>query len=411
MKSNPAPVTDRTAEHEAVEREAFGAPAFDSITVESLRNTGSMKWTKYPDSLAAFVAEMDFGVAPPVKLAVDQLMQRGLTGYMPQWIENELREATATWFTRHHGWDLSPDQVFPVADVIQAYQFAIEHFTRPSSKIILLTPAYGPFFLVPKLFRRNVIEVPMLRTPTGWDIDEEGLARAFEDGGGLLVLCNPHNPIGYTYRREQLARICRIVDQFDGRVFSDEIHAALTYPGNTHIPYASISTTAAGHTLTATSASKAFNIPGLKCAQLIASNAADQERLEELGVLITHGASNVGAVANTAAFAEGDEWFASVLAYLEGNRIEMSQAIAEHLPLASYLVPEATYFAWIDLSAYSPPAELQRYLIDEARVAISDGAAFGSEFGAHVRFNFAMPREEIAAAVRAIAAALTDREA
>lgn len=381
-------------------------PEFDSITVASLRESGSMKWTKYPESLAAFVAEMDFGVPAPITQAVNELMNRGVTGYMPRWIEDDLKNATAAWHARRYGWDLDPSHVFPVADVIQAYQFALEHFSRPNSKVILLTPAYGPFFLIPRLQGREVTEVPMIRTTTGWDIDDDRLRDAFREGGGLLVLCNPHNPIGAVYSRDQLIRVSQIVDEFAGRVFADEVHAPLVYPGNEHIPYASVNETAAAHTITATSASKAFNIPGLKCAQLITSNAADRSALEEMGVLITHGTSNVGAVANTAAYTACDGWFGGVLQHLEGSRKTMLDSLATHIPEAICLPPQATYFAWIDLTALPVPELLQPFFLKDAGVAISDGATFGDACARHVRFNFAMPRESIPVAVRAMAGAL-----
>lgn len=383
-------------------------PAFETISVEALREAGSMKWTKYPGTLAAFVAEMDYGLAAPVDEAIRELLDRGLTGYLPAALEHDLKRATAAWHATEYGWQVDADDVFPVADVIRAYEFAIERFSAPGSRVVLMTPAYGPFFLVPALHDREVVEVALSRQGEEWEVDLDALDAALRDGGGLVVLCNPHNPIGKVYSPAEMRDIAEVVERHGARVFSDEIHAPIVHPGRRHTPYASVDPIAAGHTLTATSASKAFNLPGLKCAQIIASNPADRAVLDRLGMAITHGAANPGVVANTAAYTHGRPWLDSVRAHLLGNRDLLLDRLAHELPAVRAGVPEATYFGWLDVSALGLPGNPQQFFLQHAAVALSDGESFGAAGQGYVRFNFAMPRTAIPTAVAAMASAVRE---
>ncbi|GAA4814849.1 MalY/PatB family protein [Tomitella cavernea] len=353
-------------------------PDYGAVTVPQLRAAGSMKWTKYPGTLAAFVAEMDFGVAEPVADAIDEVVRRGVLGYTPAWMEDALKDATAEMYARRYGWRPDPAAVYPVADVIRAYEFAITHLRRPGGKIVLLTPAYGPFFAIAGVTGREVVEVPLLQEGREWLIDFPAVDAAFAGGGGLLVLCNPHNPVGKVYTREEQTALAEIVERHGGTVFSDEVHAPFTFDGAQHVPYASLGGYAAEHCVTSTSASKAFNIPGLKCAQMIAGGERQRAVLDELGIFVTHGAAVTGVAANIAAYERGDEWLASVVHYLDGNRQVMLDAVDRALPSARVASPEATYFGWIDLGPAAPEGDVQRFLIDNAEVAISNGATFGA---------------------------------
>lgn len=385
---------------------ASQTPDFEGISALHLREIGSMKWRKYPGTLAAFVAEMDFGVAAPIVESITDVTARGLFGYMPNWLEEELQHSTADWCARSFNWHIEPRSVFPVADVMRAFEFAIEHFSDPNSKIVLMTPAYGPFFQMAALHKREVLEVAMALDGDSWAVDFDALETALNKDD-LLVLCNPHNPIGKTYTAAELAEIAQIVDRRQARVFSDEVHAPITYAGHNHMPYASIDDVAAGHALTATSASKAFNLPGLKCAQIIASNEADQATLEALGMAVTHGASNVGAAANTAAYARGGPWLASVVEYLAGNRKELVTEVNKLLPQVKMVLPESTYFGWLDCSALHLDPTAQQFFLERAKVALSDGHTFGAAGHGHVRFNFATSRDIVRQAVMEMSQALS----
>lgn len=381
---------------------------FDEITETDLRAAGSVKWTMFPDTIGAFVAEMDFGLAPAITEAISGSLEAGLTGYLPQHLATALQEETARRYTEHHGWHLTGDQVRLVPDVIAAFEFAIETFTAPGAAIIVPTPAYMPFLSVPPRLGRRVIEVPSIQSEGRWAMDLDAVAAAFADGAELLVLCNPHNPLGTVATRDELARIAETVADAGGRVFADEIHAPLVYAPATHIPYASVSPAAAAHTVTAASASKAWNLAGLKCAQIIFSNAESLERWEADDGWIGHGTSTTGAIANLAAYTSGGAWLDEVTAYLDENRRLLAELVAE-LPGVHVSMPEGTYIALLDFRETGLTGDLGEWFREHAGVAMTDGAACGEAAIGFTRFVFATPRPVLREAVERIGRALAAR--
>lgn len=382
------------------------ADEFDAITIEQLRASGSVKWSMFPDAIGAFVAEMDFGTAPAIVQALHSAVDTGTFGYLPPAIADSMSAASAEWLASSTGWRVPADRVHPIADVIKGLEVAIEHYSKPGAPVILPTPAYMPFLSVPPTLGREVIEVPMIVDGGRYVMDLEGIDRAFTAGGGLLILCNPYNPVGRVFTRDELQAIAQIVDRHGGRVFSDEIHAPLVYAPGRHVPYASVSDTAAGHTVTATSASKAWNLPGLKCAQFIVSNDADAAVWERIGMMASHGASTLGVIANTAAFSSGMPWLEHVVGYLDDNRRRLGELLAEHIPGIRYRQPEGTYIGWLDcreLGIDGAPADFFR---ERAGVALTDGAACGEPGRGFVRMIFATPRPVLDRAVEQMAAAL-----
>lgn len=385
------------------------AHEFDSIGMDRLREIGSLKWTMFPGKIGAFVAEMDFGCAPAIAKALHESVDDGLFGYLPPAVSEAMSEACAAWQKSRYGWDVPAARVHPLPDVIKGLEVAIEQFSAPGSKIVLPTPAYMPFLSVPPTLGREIIQVPMLVRDGRYEFDLDGLDRAFHDGGGLLILCNPYNPLGRVFSREELLAVSDVVERNGARVFSDEIHAPLVYPGGQHVPYASVSEVAASHTITSTSASKAWNLPGLKCAQIIISNDADAEVWERIGFMASHGASNPGVIANTAAYSAGGDWLAGTVDYLDGNRRLLGDLLAEHLPEIGYTAPEGTYIAWLDARALElevPPADFFR---ERAGVAMTDGSSCGEAGMGFMRFIFATPRPIIEQAVRQMADAVKRR--
>jgi len=375
------------------------ADAFDLIEQEHLQGGGGLKWSAFPGTIGAFVAEMDFGTAPVVTEALHAAVDAGQLGYLPSALTDTMSRTVAHWYRTACDWSLDPGQVHPVGDVLQALQVVIEHYTRPESPVIVPTPAYMPFLTVPPVQHRDVIQVPMHQAEDGrYSLDLDALAAAYRAGGHLLVLCNPVNPVGRVLTRGELEAVADVVAAHDGRVFADEIHAPLVFPGARHVPYASLSEVTAGHTVTATSASKAWNLPGLKCAQLVISNDADAEVWQRIAYVASHGASTLGVVANTAAFGGGQPWLADVLGYLDGNRTALTTLLAEHLPEVRYAPPEGTYIAWLDcrpLGLEESPADFFR----RAGVALTDGTACGTAGAGFVRLVFATPRPILAEAV------------
>jgi cysteine-S-conjugate beta-lyase len=381
----------------------------DSTTVATLRSRGSFKWTAPgPDGLGAAVAEMDFGAAPPILDALAGLSATANFGYLPPPLADDLAAACAGFMARRYGWQADPADIHPIPDVIKGLELAITHFSRPGSPVILPTPAYMPFLIVPKFLGREIIQVPMLDDGTGFfTFDLDGIDAAFRAGGHLLIFCNPYNPLGRVFGADEMAQLTELVDRRGGRVFADEIHAPLVYPGQRHIPYAATSETAAGHTLTATSASKAWNLPGLKCAQVVLTNDADRKRWADMGMFASHGASNPGVVANIAAFRHGEPWLDEVLGYLDDSRRLLDGLIRQQLPGVRYRPPDGTYLAWLDCTALDLPQSPGELITDRARITVVDGPAFGTGGAGAFRFNFATPQPILTEMVEQIAAVLT----
>nr|WP_201468438.1 aminotransferase class I/II-fold pyridoxal phosphate-dependent enzyme [Microbacterium hydrocarbonoxydans] len=385
--------------------------AFDLLTENDLRNAGSLKWTTFPDMIGAFVAEMDFGLAPAINGALKDALDLGVTGYLPDKLAKDLSAAASRWYADSYGWEVAADRIHHVPDVIAAFELAIENFTAPGAAVIVPTPAYMPFLVVPPMHDRRVIEVPSIEVDGRWVMDLEGVAQAFRDGGEMLVLCNPHNPLGTVATRDELLAIASVVTEAGGRVFSDEIHAPIVYAPAQHIPYASVSDAAAAHTVTATSASKAWNLAGLKCAQILLSNDADAELWERLGFWAGHGTSTLGVIANIAAYTGGREWLDGVVDYLDGNRRMLAQLVDEKLPGVRMTVPEGSYIALLDFRETGLTGDLGEWFREHAGVAMTDGAACGEAGIGYTRFVFALPRPVMVEGVERIARALAERAA
>ena len=384
----------------------------DATTVATLRARGSFKWTAPgPDGFGAAVAEMDFGAAPAILDALASLSDTANFGYLPRYLADELAAACAEFQKRRFGWDVDPAQVHHVPDVIKALEIAITRFSRPGSPVILPTPAYMPFLTVPGFLGREIIQVRMLDQDGFFRLDLDAIEDAFGAGGHLLIFCNPYNPLGRVFTREEMTRLAEVVGRHGGRVFADEIHAPLVYPGLRHTPYASTSDTAAGHALTATSASKAWNLPGLKCAEVILTNEPDRQAWEEMGFFASHGASNPGVVANIAAFRHGEAWLDEVLAYLDDSRHLLADLLGRHLPQLRYRPPEGTYLAWLDCTAMDLPASPGELVTERAHVTVIDGPACGDGGAGSFRLNFATPHPVLAEIVERIAAVLNSRGA
>jgi cysteine-S-conjugate beta-lyase len=384
------------------------AHRFDALTAEHMRAGGSWKWSTPGEShgrglIGAFVAEMDYPVAPAVAEAVRWSADASAFGYLPDgWVDDLAAACSAFWGERF-GWAPEEAWVRPVPDVLTAFTATVRHFTRPGSAILLPTPAYMPFLTVPGMIDRPLVQVPMPRRRGRFELDLDALDRGFADGAGLLVLTSPHNPTGRVFDSGELAAVAEVVERHGGRVFSDEIHAPLTFGGARHRPYATVSEASAAHTITATSASKAWNLPGLKCGQVILSNAADAEHWAATGYLAEHGTATPGVLASTAAYRDGRDWLDEVLAYVEGNRALLAEA---DLPGIAVTVPDGTYLAWLDarnLELAEPPSA---FFTREAGVVMTDGAACGDAGRGGMRLNLAMSRPVLAESLARIDSAI-----
>jgi cystathionine beta-lyase len=367
----------------------------DDISRHALRARASRKWDlPGRDLIAAGVAETDLGTAPAVVAALREAVEAMDFGHMPPRLATALGEACAAWHEQRYGWAVPPEDIHPLPDVLRGLELAIEHFTAPGSAVIVPTPAFPAFITVPPTLGRRVLEVPLVPDGQGGSgamYDLDALEAAHRAGGRLLVLCNPHNPTGRVHGVDELRAITAVVDRHGGRVLADEVHAPLTYPGHPHVPYAASSPEAAAHAITVTSASKGWNIAGLKCAQLMLTNPADRATWRRIVGHEPLRASNLGLVANTAAYTHGGPWLDGLLVYLDGNRQRLATLVADLLPEVEHQPPEGTYLAWLDFrgTGLAHPGLLFAL---RAGIMLLDGRNCGAAGAGWVRLNFATPR-------------------
>jgi cysteine-S-conjugate beta-lyase len=363
---------------------------FESRSERSLRERASLKWSRYdPDVLPAWVAEMDFGTAPAVVEALRRAVEREDFGYARDPDRDGLPNAAAAYFAEAYDWRIDPASVQTVDNVIRGVALVINAFSPPGAAVVLPTPAYPPFFEVIAQCNRPVLEVPVL---PGLGLDLDAIDHALAGGAGTVLICNPHNPTGRMFGRDELAALAEVVERRGARAISDEVHAPLGYFGRVHVPYPSVSDAAAAHSVTLTSASKGWNLPGLKCGQVVLTAPADAQRWRDgVPVFEQNAASPLGVAANRAAYTAGAGWLADVVGYLAENRRLLGELLAAQLPAVGYRAPDATYLAWLDcrpLGLTDPAA----FFLERARVAVADGANFGEVGRGFVRLNFGTVR-------------------
>lgn len=382
------------------------SPDLDNLDLEQLRARRSTKWSHYPgDVIPAWVAEMDFPLAEPVRRALSAAVERDDVGYPPRLEDVGFREVVAGWAEREYGWRFEPKWVFVVPDVVRGLELALEAFTAKGDGVVIHPPVYPPFFSVIRESSRTIVENPLALINGRYEIDFEGLDAALR-GASALILCNPHNPTGRSFTREELLALADLAITHDVTVISDEVHSALTLPGATHTAFATLGPEVAARTITVTAASKAWNFGGLKCGIAVAGTAELAAKFEALGTLAMHGAGILGMEATEAAFTQGGAWMGEVVAYLDGSRLLLAELLATHLPEIEYVMPEATYLAWLDCRALDLQPDPFTFFLEQARVAFSPGPTFGTQGEGFVRFNFATSRGMITEIVRRMAEAV-----
>lgn len=369
-----------------------------------LRARGGLKWTYFDeDVLPGWVAEMDFGLAPAIAAALHDAVDQGLTGYPYPAAEQATARAAAAFWADRFGWSVDPSWVFAVPDVIEGVRRAIVHLTRPGSPVVLHSPVYFPFYSMVERAGRDLIEVRCDEDANGrYSLNLDGIDRALDDGAGSVVLCNPWNPTGRVFSSDELADLLAVASRHNARIIADEVHSPITYQGFSHTPIATLDP---ARSITVLSASKSWNLPGLKCAQVVLTNERDRDVWSDYFTPDKVGVSTFGLIANEAAYSSARDWFDGVLAQLETNRKLLGDLIAEHLPEVRCHLPEGTYLAWLDMSAYGL-ADPTAHCLEEARVALTGGGPFGTGAGQFVRFNFACAPGMVTEMVERIARAL-----
>ncbi len=360
---------------------------FDATDETALRLRQSAKWALYPpDVLPAWVAEMDYPLAEPIQRALHEAVDRGDAGYASG---VGMGEAFALWAATRWSWDVDPADVHLVADVVTGIAEVLRVATAPDDAVVIEPPVYPPFASTVRVLGRRVVEAPLARTDRGWAPDLAAIERAYASGARVHLLCSPQNPTGIVYERDALVAIAALAEHHGVLVLADEIHAPLTLPGATHVPFPTVSDAARRSAIVLTSASKAWNVAGLKAAVMVASADSPRAVLSRVPPETPYHAGHLGVIAGIAAFREGDAWLAQAIAILDRNRRRLAELLRSELPAVRYVMPQASYLAWLDCSALVLGADPAAALLARGRVALSSGPTFGVQGQGFARLNLA----------------------
>ncbi len=349
-----------------------------------------VKHQRFAGELAAWVADMDFEPCPVVVEAISAQLDSGDLGY-PDWRTHTggspVVELWAQRCSSRYGWEFDPDETREWCDVLQAVQTVVHLCTEPGDGIVLHTPSYPPLLETIHSMGRRLVGIPAIADDTGYGFDYDDLERRLAAGAGatMLLLCHPHNPTGHVFDRDELARLVEIAERYDLLIVSDEIHADLTYRPNVHLP---IATLAAARTVTIHSASKAFNLAGLRYAISHVGPDWVRRRIAELPGHLLGAVNLIGGIATEAAWRNGGDWLEAVVDRLDQNRRHLAGLLAVHLPQVVYRPPQATYLAWLDCRPLGlgddPSLQFHR-----RGVALTPGPDFGEGGDGFARLNFA----------------------
>jgi cysteine-S-conjugate beta-lyase len=377
---------------------------FDELHIDELRRRQSSKWQAFgAEVLPVWIAEMDYPVAEPIRRVLHAAIDRSDLGYP---FAGELGSAFADWALAHWDWAFDPGDVHLAVDVVTALGELLRISTAEGDGVVIDTPVYPPFADTIRSLRRRVAPAPLARGADGWSLDLNAIEEAYRSGARAHVLCSPHNPTGIVYSRETLLELVELARRHDVLLLSDEIHAPLTLPGARHVPLPTVSPAAGEHCIVLCSASKTWNLAGLKAAVLVACSERTRAILQQLPTGFHYHAGHLGVLAAIAAFRESDAWRQQALAILDRNRRLLADLLAQHLPQVGYVPPRAGYLAWLDFNPLALSSDPARILLARGRVALSPGPSFGSEGAGFARLNIATTRQLLEEAVQRMAAAL-----
>ena len=365
---------------------------FDFNTLPNRRANESVKWNKYnEDVLPMWVADMDFKTPDPVIEALKARVDHGVFGY-PQFPKN-LEESIVEWLDRRHGWQVTPEDLVFIPGVVTGFNLAAHAVTRPGDGFLVQTPTYGPFFGVEKNVNLVQHEMELTRCKNGqYKVDLDAFEAALTGRTRIFMLCNPQNPTGRVFRKDELEAMAEICLKNQIIICSDEIHSDLIFSGNKHIPIASLDPEIAAKTITLIAPSKTFNIAGLKASVAIITDEALRKQFCDARQGLTGRVNLLGMVAMEAAYARGGAWLDALLEYLEANRDYLYDFVAQELPGVKMAKPEGTYLAWLDCREAGINGKPDEFFLENAKVAENDGSWFGKGGQGFVRLNFGCPR-------------------
>ena len=363
----------------------------------------SLKWTRYPeDVLPLFVAEMDWPVSERIREAVIQKVAASDLGYIDS--AGPLADAFARFAHDRWGWTVDPGTVRVATDVsvgiVECLRFGVE----PDSPVVVTSPVYPPFFELVEEARLPVVDVPMVELVEGWRLDLERIEEAFIAGARALLLCNPHNPLGVPHDRQMLADLAMLAARYDVLVIADEVHGPLTHHGVTFTPFAIVAAEVGARSVTVTSASKGWNMAGMKCALMVPSDSRTLAMLDRFPQEVASRTSILGLHANVAAYGD-TEWLDATISRIMRNNELLAGLLRRRLPIVHYRRPTATYLGWLDFRDLGFGIDPAERVLQEARVALNSGPTFGTAGRGHARINFACDTAVLEEAVDRMAGA------
>ncbi|WP_301172435.1 MalY/PatB family protein [Brevibacillus nitrificans] len=386
---------------------------YDFDKVINRLNTASVKWDEVDrifgdkDLLPLWVADMDFQVPAPVTDALRARVEHGIFGYTER--PESYYEAVIGWMERRHQWSVQKEWICHCPGVVPALSYLVQVFTQPGDKVIIQPPVYHPFTSVVADNGREVVHNPLKYEEGRYFMDFEDLRQKMDPSVKLLILCNPHNPGGRVWTKEELTELGNFCLENNVMVISDEIHGDLILKGHKHIPFAAISEEFAQNSIICTAPSKTFNMAGMQTSNIIIPNQEYREAFQKMmSTLVLRMTNTFGVVATEAAYRHGDEWLDQLLVYLQGNLDFLTEYIETHIKGIKVIQPEGTYLVWLDCRELGMDAKgLQEFMGKQAKVAVNQGHVFGPGGEQFIRLNMACPRSLIEEGLERIAKAVS----
>ena len=380
---------------------------YDFDRIIERRNTESNKWHKYPpDVLPLWVADMDFASPEPVIRALRERVEHGVFGYGVE--QPEFHQVIHDRFRKRFGWTVEPEAMVLMNGVTPGFNTACRAFAGPGDGVLMMLPVYPPILRLPNNVGMSRDGASLIRGADGrYTIDFDAVERAITPRTRMFLLCNPHNPVGRVFTREELLRLAEICLRHDLIICADEVHGDLIYIGHHHLPIASLGPEIEARTITLLAPSKTFNLAGLKSSLALVPNQALREKFMAARVDMVQGGNILGYTAMLAAYRDGQPWLDELLRYLESNRDFLVKYLRTNFPKLEMGVPEGTYLAWLDCrKAGIPGNDPFTFFLESGRVAFNDGMTFGRGGEGFVRLNFGCPRALLVQGLERMAAAL-----
>lgn len=386
---------------------------FDEII--DRKNTNSSKWDALEqrfgasDVLPLWVADMDFRVPEQVRIALKNTAEHGVFGYTVR--PDSFYEAIIDWHARRHDWQIEKEWITISSGAVASLSMLVQAFTEPGDQIVIQSPVYHPFFSVIEKNGRELVDNTLIFDGEHYRMDFDDLEKKLSnEASKVLILCNPHNPVGRVWTREELTKLGDLCLKHQVLVISDEVHCDLILNDHIHTPFASISKEFSEHSITCVAPSKTFNLAGLQASAIVIPNEENERKFKESLNIQDTGMTNPFAVtALEAAYNHGDEWLDQLLIYLQRNVDFLNAFFKQNLPQINVIQPEGTYLVWLDFRSLNLSAkELEKFLLSKAKVALNQGYIFGQAGEGFVRLNIACPQATLKEGLKRISNAVKE---